>query len=30
MSKFTDANKKVEDKVVRTYKKIEDAFVSSY
>ena len=30
MSKFTDANKKIEETVVGTYKKIEDAVVCGY
>ena len=30
MSKFTEANKKIEDAVVGTYKKVENAFVDGY
>lgn len=30
MSKFVDANKKIEDAVVNGYKKIEDSVVGSY
>lgn len=30
MSKFTDVNEKIENKVVGGYKKIEDTFVGGY
>lgn len=30
MSKFAEANKKIEEKVVGTYKKVEDSVVGTY